>query len=246
MIIACPNCTTHFQLDAARLGPEGRQVRCSRCRHEWFQGPGEDSADEHPAREEGAQRALPPPEEQMPRFHSAAEPEFRAPRRAEGPTRPMRPERPMRPPRNRAVLGWAALGLFLAIVFGSLFVAREAVMASWPATTRAYGALGLAAPAPGEGLAILEVKTAPSEDGSTPVLIVTGMVRNTAGSVREVPMLKAELRDAKGKALHQWLFEPPKRSLGAGETADFETRAENPPGNAVGLAITFAVEGTKP
>ena len=151
--------------------------------------------------------------------------------------------RPERPPRNRAVLGWAALGLFLAIVLGSLLVAREAVMASWPATKRAYGALGLAAPAPGEGLAILEVKTAPSEEGSTPVLIVTGVVRNTAGSAREVPMLKAELRDAKGKTLHQWLFEPPKRSLAAGETAGFETRAENPPGNAVGLAITFAVEG---
>jgi predicted Zn finger-like uncharacterized protein len=35
MILRCPNCGARFRVPADALGAEGRQVRCSRCRHEW-------------------------------------------------------------------------------------------------------------------------------------------------------------------------------------------------------------------
>ncbi len=35
MILKCPNCGARFRVPADALGPEGRQVRCSRCRHQW-------------------------------------------------------------------------------------------------------------------------------------------------------------------------------------------------------------------
>jgi predicted Zn finger-like uncharacterized protein len=36
MLIACPNCTTSYDLDASSLGRTGRSVRCVRCRQVWF------------------------------------------------------------------------------------------------------------------------------------------------------------------------------------------------------------------
>ena len=36
MQIACPNCTTSYQVDTSALGPAGRLVRCVRCRYVWF------------------------------------------------------------------------------------------------------------------------------------------------------------------------------------------------------------------
>lgn len=39
MLIVCPNCETPYDVSAASLGAEGRQVRCVRCREVWFATP---------------------------------------------------------------------------------------------------------------------------------------------------------------------------------------------------------------
>jgi predicted Zn finger-like uncharacterized protein len=41
MLISCPNCATSYDLSAASLGAEGRQVRCVRCQGVWFASSGE-------------------------------------------------------------------------------------------------------------------------------------------------------------------------------------------------------------
>lgn len=38
MLIVCPNCQTSYEIEAIRLGPGGRSVRCARCRTDWFAG----------------------------------------------------------------------------------------------------------------------------------------------------------------------------------------------------------------
>ena len=35
MLIVCPNCATSYDVDVATLRPNGRQVRCVRCRTVW-------------------------------------------------------------------------------------------------------------------------------------------------------------------------------------------------------------------
>ena len=36
MIVTCQNCDTSFQLDDARVPPQGIRVRCSRCKQAFF------------------------------------------------------------------------------------------------------------------------------------------------------------------------------------------------------------------
>ena len=39
MLIVCPSCATSYMIDPASLGPEGRTVRCARCKATWFASP---------------------------------------------------------------------------------------------------------------------------------------------------------------------------------------------------------------
>jgi predicted Zn finger-like uncharacterized protein len=36
MLIVCPNCATSYEVEPPALGPEGRSVRCARCKQVWF------------------------------------------------------------------------------------------------------------------------------------------------------------------------------------------------------------------
>lgn len=35
MLIVCPSCASQYELDAAKLGPDGRKVRCASCKTAW-------------------------------------------------------------------------------------------------------------------------------------------------------------------------------------------------------------------
>ena len=38
MLIVCPNCATSYMIDPTSVGPNGRAVRCARCKTTWFAG----------------------------------------------------------------------------------------------------------------------------------------------------------------------------------------------------------------
>lgn len=46
MILNCPACSAKFMVSAEALGPNGRDVRCGKCGHTWFQAGAHDSLDE--------------------------------------------------------------------------------------------------------------------------------------------------------------------------------------------------------
>jgi predicted Zn finger-like uncharacterized protein len=50
MLITCPQCWTSYDVAAAKLGSEGRSVRCARCQSQWLAK----SSDEEPASDDAA------------------------------------------------------------------------------------------------------------------------------------------------------------------------------------------------
>jgi len=96
MLIVCPNCATSYDVDVASLGPDGRRVRCVRCRSVWqAELPHKDkliaaaealapvrraveAVAEAAAGDAAAQAALPPPPELAPEQIAIAAEEARA------------------------------------------------------------------------------------------------------------------------------------------------------------------------
>ncbi len=63
-MIVCPNCTTSYDVDPAKLGPDGRTVRCARCKETWLARAEDVMAMEMADTDAGGDAGLTPSEEQ--------------------------------------------------------------------------------------------------------------------------------------------------------------------------------------
>jgi predicted Zn finger-like uncharacterized protein len=219
MILTCPRCTTRYLIDPAKLGIDGRAVRCGKCAHTWHQDPPRDM----PRQVEPIPLAIEPrpipPGSNLPAFP------------------------PRRKPRG-AGLGWAVLVLVAAAVLGGGLLARERIVQLWPPAAKLYSTLGVM-PAPlAAGLKVRNVATKRTLEGGVQVLTVSGEVVNESKEVREVPTLQAVLSDARARAVQRWTFKTAEPKLLPGETAKFSTTLRNPSSEATDISIDFAPAGT--
>ncbi len=127
MIINCTSCSTRFLVDAAAIGPKGRQVRCARCQHDWFQKPADDlprPAGPHP----GATAKAPdqPPPRPTPLRKGANLPVI-----------------PRAQNKLTERLAWGALIAVIAAVPITVIGLQTQITAAWPAAARLYAALGM-------------------------------------------------------------------------------------------------------
>lgn len=193
-IVTCPNCTTRFVAPTEKLQPEGRQVRCSNCRHTWFYVPS-DSEDGFSTTRDGEGGA-----------GSSAE----APRRQGFFT--------------RLLFWLVMLGLLAAILgyaFRDQLVARFPALAPAYAgvetgITEGRAAIsGIISPE-AAGLQIESTKydIRPGQDGAPGSVIVLSGIHNGSAEVQPVPALRVRMMAADGAALFEGRIEPDAR-LGA-------------------------------
>jgi len=158
-----------------------------------------------------------------------------APQDAPGGRGPARPRRAPARPRRRLIA--AAAGAGIALVVGVVLVgavARDAIMAAWPATAGLYAMIEPADP-PGAGL---EVTLTPMRAGDA--LVVDGAIVNGAAGARRVPRLKLTLRDNTSAALVSREIDPPVAALPPGATAHFNAVFAHPSIAATDVAVSFA------
>lgn len=259
MLITCPSCANQYTIDAGRVGAGGRTVRCAGCRCTWFVAretaptPASVSDDDlvaHPIR--GAE----PPANLSVVAVSATPAAISADAQtARSPSDPRPPERRTNSFRGRKArklgrgeaerpstvasraAGTLAVAAALAVALTAV-LARAAVVGLWPETAILYAAAG--APVNLRGLALNGVRSELQSLEQETILVVEGEIANPTGREVEIPRLALAIRGTSGEALYTWTNEPPRGTLGPGETARFRARLASPPAEGRQVLVRFA------
>jgi predicted Zn finger-like uncharacterized protein len=241
MILTCSSCSTRYYADDAAIGPSGRTVRCAACGFSWFAEPqlelrtqavatASEVRAEAPARE-------PLTRERVERLRRAAEQPGPAPSAA-AKFRAQQAERMRRERMRAAVVVWGATGAALAASASGMVAFRQDVAELWPRSASAFAALGLDVNV--YGLEFYDLAVERAFDGATPVLLVSGEVRNIGRDDKLVPPVRISLRDTRSHEIFELVNQVTDQPVAAGAAVPFLIRVENPPEDAVDLEATFA------
>jgi predicted Zn finger-like uncharacterized protein len=236
MILTCPDCSTRYYADDGLIGPNGRSVRCAACGSTWFAEASlvlESSVGD-------AARRPPLTRENVERMRRQASPSPAASSAAQR-FRQQQAER-IRKERTRAtVVTWGATGLAVCATAAGVVAVRQDVAELWPESASAFTALGLDVNV--YGLEIMDLQVSRDFDGATPIVIVTGEVRNIGGDQKPSPPLRLTLRDEHANPVFEIVQALPVGDISPGAATPFAIRIENPPLNAVDLEASFAAPG---
>lgn len=241
MILTCSSCSTRYYADDAAIGPAGRTVRCAACGFSWFAEPqlelrttadvAESSQEQHGTAREPLTR------ERVERLRKAAQQPGPAPSAA-AKFRAQQAER-MRKERARAAIAvWGATGAAVAASATGMILFRQDVAELWPRSASAFAALGLDVNV--YGLEFYDLAVERAFDGPTPILLVSGEVRNIGREDKVVPPVRLSLRDSNSHEIFQVVNTVAEHPVSAGAAVPFQIRVENPPADAVDLEATFA------
>jgi predicted Zn finger-like uncharacterized protein len=240
MILTCTSCSTRYYADDTAIGPSGRTVRCAACGYSWFAEPQLElrAAAEAPVtRVSEAPVEEPLTRERVERLRRAAAQTGPAPSAA-AKFRQQQTERMRRDRARAAVVVWGATGAALATSASGMVVFRQDVAELWPRSASAFAALGLDVNV--YGLEFYDLAVERDYDGATPVLVVSGEVRNIGRDDKLVPPVRISLRDTRSQEIFELVNAVSDQPVAAGAAVPFEIRVENPPSDAVDLEATFA------
>lgn len=253
MILTCPQCATHYQVDGAQFPTEGRKVRCAKCGHVWQQ--------EHPQPEpepvtiaKPEPVSVPPPTSPPPvaETHASVGPaealgpertSYAAPAVTAAPIAAEESEMPRTRRSENAVLvgGWIGLVIIVVAAAWSAVHFRQAIASAWPQSASLYSAVGMKVNS--RGIDISDVVSHRSTEGGQAVLSISGDLTNITNHDVPVPSISIRLTDDDQHELDHWTFAAVKNVLKPGQRIPFSTRRTNPPEDARHLEVTFAEAG---
>jgi hypothetical protein len=119
-----------------------------------------------------------------------------------------------------------------------MVIFRQDVAEIWPRSASAFAALGLDVNV--YGLEFYDLAVERAFDGPTPILLVSGEVRNIGRDEKLVPPVRLSLRDSRSHEIFELVNSITDQPVEAGAAIPFQIRVENPPADAVDLEATFA------
>ncbi|PCI48905.1 MAG: hypothetical protein COB49_05595 [Alphaproteobacteria bacterium] len=265
MILTCPECSARYIVDPKVLLPNGRVVRCAKCKHSWKEdAPDKDTPVVDKAEATGPQ--TPPAaksdnEATGPDEPDTTEDEF-AIRRTQRRKRP----RPLPKGTNLPALqnhkyghvlwGWYGLGAFLVLFVTSFLIFQTTISEIWPPSHKLYRSLGLengyswqkepdgkTQPPDISFDELFKIEnTIPSKvlNGTVVTLKIEGDIANLADRTLDLPLLRISLKDDQGQTIREWTFKSSAATISRGEKIPFSTSLPNPPEDATSISVTFA------
>jgi predicted Zn finger-like uncharacterized protein len=235
MILSCPSCSTRWFVAEDAIPPEGRDVRCASCGHQW-------RADGVMTLDTSAPANLRP--------IGLSRTDVERMRLAAGRTSATQEVRAMAAARQRsrrtrvALAAWGSVGAVFAGVLVTAAMFRVDLVRIWPQGAAAFAAVGLDVNVYGIDFEELTVERRLTEDGS--VVVVRGKLVNTSNAPRETAPIRIALLDAQGAEVLAWTIPAPQAKLARGEAVPFSGEAINPPSNAQTVEATFDSPGSAP
>ena len=125
MILSCPDCSTRFAIDADKLGPDGRRVKCGKCAHVWFESAPEPADVEE---DDPVLRVTPLDPDEQSRIPVRNLPALHQAKKA-----------------RSAKTGWIVSVVLLVAVLAVLWWGREPIARTFPQMQAVYDAVNIAA-----------------------------------------------------------------------------------------------------
>ncbi len=222
MILTCTSCSARYVVDPAKIGPNGRTVKCAKCGHAWSE----------PAPPPGAEPGVPSPtaEDIAQAFDGAAN-DLRSEMRPGGRNVPaIRRD----PSPWAARLAWLLLIIVVGGTLGGSFVFRDKITATWPVTKRLYETVGLAPESLKKQLGVRNVQYSNLSDN---LLKVNGELVNLSKASHNMSNLRVLFLNDFGEILKVWKFPPPVRRMLPNEVVKFSTEIRNYPRDAKRIEV---------
>jgi predicted Zn finger-like uncharacterized protein len=251
MQIVCPNCQTSYGVTAAALGPEGRNVRCAKCKQMWHALP-EEALAEGQAMAPGESTGEPAgnwSESEAPHVESPslapggadAAADWSAEVRRSDPAEGNEPRaqrwRTRRAPRTRPHLGLSAGVAAMAALIAGLVIWRTDVVRQLPQTAAFFKLAGINVNL--RNLVIEDVRISTETVNGAAVTVIEGAVETTSFKPLEIPRLHFVVRDANGAQVYAWNAVLEQTVANPGEKVPFKSRLASPPPNAYDLVVRF-------
>jgi Protein of unknown function (DUF3426). len=141
--------------------------------------------------------------------------------------------------RRRRLIVAGATAATLMLCLGGLVALQKPITRAIPGMAALYHLFGLAPAPPGADLDIAEVTSSREWESGEDLLIVTGMVTNTAEEPRAIPPLRVTLFDAADRQVQETIVEPEKPVLAPSERVRFNARIANPASTARRMIVSF-------
>ena len=202
----------------------GRNVRCAKCGHVWFQAPAGPESEPEPE-PVVARQATPA---------AAVAAEMRYAMAGAVPRRNFASE-------FVNALGWAALIILVLAMGGATVKYRQSIASLWPQTSTFYAALGMKVNL--RGLEFSGVTYKDQLENGEAVLAITGQLVNVTTRELPVPAIFVSLSDNEKRELYHWTFDAGVAKLAPGARSSFMTRLASPPREARHVEVRFARTG---
>ena len=238
MLIDCPHCGHSYHIARARLGENGRKMRCAHCREVWHAAAHVTADPMDDARARPLNLAQEPHEGIE--ISGDATSERSTPAGFEELYGAPRAVPAAKPPRwrNLSHLPFGLLAATLAIAASMAALgARAAIVRHLPASASLYAAIGL--PVNLRGLELRHVTSTLVGEGAQRVLAIEGDIANVSRKEAILPLLLVSVRGTDKTGIYSWTTPAPQAKLGTGETIAFRARLAAPPDNAKDVLVRF-------